>query len=121
MQGAAAAVKSAATWAYLSAALTGAIALYAMFYGPLLGFDGWEIGDALVLALIGWRVSRFSQGWTVISVAYWILSTSAKILEPQAGASPVEAVSILTLFAFINGLRGTRRYQTWTKRLEVSH
>ncbi len=46
---------------------------------PVLGFDGWGMADALVFAVMAWRVHRSSVNWAIagllfftVSKVYWV-------------------------------------------------
>ena len=117
--GAVNAVNTAATWALLAAAVTGTIAIYAFFFNSIAGFDGTAFGDAILLTVVGWRIRRFSQGWAIVGLIYWISNMLYKLSTPQTGVSPIGIISILILFGFINGIRGIRAFEKLSKRPEL--
>ena len=121
VQSAADTVRNAAAYAYLVAAVTGTLATYAMFYGAVWGFDGWAVGDALFLALVGWRISKFSQPWAIVGVTYWVVNMASKLSTPQLGLRPVGFISILILLGFINGVRGIRAYNSLSKQRDADN
>lgn len=104
--------------AAIVAVVTGTIAIYAMFYGPVMGFDGWSLGDALLMVIVGWRIRQLSRPWAVVGLIYWIGNMGTKLVEPQRGLTPVGVVSIIILLGFINGVRGTSAFYKFSKRPE---
>ena len=43
---------------------------------PVLGFDGWGMADALVFAVMAWRVHRSSVNWAITGLLF---STASKV------------------------------------------
>lgn len=109
------AVRTASATACIVAAITGAVAIYTMVVGPLWGFDGWSIVDALILLLASWRIRKFSQPWAIATIIYWVGNMAVKASHPQPGLAPVGIISILILLGFVNGVRAIRAYNRLTK------
>ena len=118
VQSAAKAVRDASMYAYWVAAVTASFSVWAMFYGPVLGIDGFGIFDAAAMVFIAWRISNFSETWTTIAILYWGGNILYKATtQPELGS--VGVVSILILLGFINGLRGVIGFSKFSRRPEV--
>jgi hypothetical protein len=102
------ATRSGAYAAVIVAVLTAAISLIAIgSKKPLMGMDGWGMVDALLFAVIAWRVFKFSFPWAVAGLllygveTFWRWST---VGVPKGAGIITTGFLIL---AFITGARGT--------------
>jgi hypothetical protein len=93
--------------AFVVSSLTAVISLIAAVRGSFLGYDAWSFIDSVFTAIIGWRIMRMSRVWAFVGLTYWILNVAARAINPTGTFSAVSIVTIIILFAFINGVRGT--------------
>ncbi|HEX9367133.1 MAG TPA: hypothetical protein VF921_10910 [Vicinamibacterales bacterium] len=100
--------------AFFVAGITALVAAIAIVNGPFLGFDGWSMVDAALMAVAGWRIKRHSRAWAVVAVVYWAYSIVIKVMTVPASATGGVLVSLFILMAFVGGARGAfalPRYQ----------
>ncbi len=97
--------KSGAYAAATVAVLTSAISLIALgAKKPVLGMDGWGIVDALLFAVIAWRMFKFSFPWAVVGLLLYCAEMAWKW---STGGFHNVVVPAFIILALIAGMRGT--------------
>lgn len=102
---------NAGMWAALvCAGVTTLFATVAVFsHGAIMGINGWAYVDALLFALIAWRIRARSKVFAVIGLGLFVLEKVFQFAtQPKAGVGIF--LAIVLLFAFISGVRGTFAY-----------
>ena len=112
-------IKNGWQTAFFVAVLTAAISIAAMVYGPIAGFDGSAIVDAVLVAFAGWRLMKFSRTWSVLLVVYWVFATGVQVLTPGATFGGGVVVKIFIGLAFLAAARGTFAYHRLSKSVAV--
>jgi hypothetical protein len=102
------AAKSGAYVAALIAVLNFLVSLVAIITKePFLGMDGWGLVDALLFAVIAWRLFKFSFPWAVVGLLLYF----AEIYSRWTTVGPTKSGGIVTtgliVLAFIACVRGT--------------
>jgi len=98
-------------WAALACA--GVIALIATVsvfaQASVIGIDPFAYVDALLFAIIAWRIRRRSRAFAVIGLVLFILEKIYQFAtQPMAYSGAIVAIALLVAFA--NGIRGTFAY-----------
>ncbi|UHQ20298.1 hypothetical protein LVB87_03815 [Lysobacter sp. KIS68-7] len=94
-----------------------AVAAITVVFTTIVVYAGEEIGgigpyayvDAVMFAVIGWRIRRHSRGFAVAGLALWIVEKGYQIAMTDAAKSGA-IMGILLLLMFISGVRGTFAY-----------
>lgn len=101
-------IRMGSTAGFVSAALTLIVAIVALSVPGALdaaGFDGWMIGDAVLIAALAWRIRHGSRVAAVMLLAYFIM---AKIsLALSSGRVAGFGLAIIFIVFFFNAARGT--------------
>jgi len=98
-------------WAALfCAAVTAVVATVALLTShALMGIGPLAYIDALLLAIIGWRIRRRSRVFAVIGLALFIVEKIFQFATQHQAYFGI-FMAVVLLFAFINGVRGTFAY-----------
>lgn len=97
--------------AYFVAILTGIIALIAFSTGESIGgIDEYAIVDVLLMGLAGLGMQFYSRTAAVGALVLFVLGKIAMISEGTMNAGGW-FMTVIIIFAFINGIRGTFAYQ----------
>jgi ABC-type polysaccharide/polyol phosphate export permease len=109
-----AATKPAVGASCFVAAVTGLLAVLSIFYHkPIVGLDGWGLVDAIIFALIAWRISKVSRAWAVVGLLMYLLEVGYKLATNPSSALGI--VTIIFILTYINGIRGTFAYHQYRK------
>jgi hypothetical protein len=96
------------------AALTALLAVLSIFYHkPIFGIDGWGLIDAVIFALIAWRISKLSRTWAVVGLLMYLLEVGYKLATNPTGALGV--LTIIFILTYINAIRGVFAYRRYRK------
>lgn len=111
MEGAKKATAQGYCIAYFVAILTGIIALIAFSAGESIGgIDEYAIVDVLLMALAGLGMQFYSRTAAVGALVLFVLGKIAMISEGTMNVGGW-VMTVIIIFAFINGIRGTFAYQ----------
>ena len=87
------------------AAVTALIAILSIVYRkPMLGLDAWGLIDAVIFALIAWRISKVSRAWAIVGSLMYLLEVGYKLVMNPSGALGV--LTIIFILTYINAIRG---------------
>ncbi|PWT92000.1 MAG: hypothetical protein C5B54_04280 [Acidobacteria bacterium] len=95
-------------------AVTAVVSLLAILVQQsILGYDGWNLIDALIFALVAWGIRGFSRFWAWIGLLLWSVGLIQKVLDLFNGSSfrTLSFVSVIILLGLISGVRGTAAYR----------
>jgi hypothetical protein len=96
------------------AAVTALAALLSMVYHkPILGLDGWGLVDAVIFALIAWRISKVSRTWAIVGLLMYLLEVGYKLATNPSGALGI--LTIIFILIYINAIRGAFAYHRYRK------
>ena len=96
------------------AAVTALFAILSIVYHkPIFGLDGWGLVDALIFALIAWRISKMSRAWAVVGLLMYLLEVGYKLATNPSGALGV--LTIIFILTYINAIRGAFAYHRYRK------
>lgn len=99
--------------AYFVAILTGIIVLIAVTTGEsIAGIDAYGIVDVLLMALAGLGMQFYSRIAAVGALLLFVLGKVVMLSEGNMNAGGW-VMSVIIIFAFINGIRGTFAYQNF--------
>ena len=103
-----------AMWAsYIVAGATTLLAVLSITSGKaILGVSGWSLLDAVLFAIIGWRISRLSRAWAIVGLCLYILEAVSSIGSRGLG---IGVLTIIFIIAYINAVRGTFAYHRLAK------
>lgn len=108
------ATKAAVGVSGLIAAMTALLAVLSMFdHLPILGLDEWGLLDAVIFALIAWRISKVSRAWAVVGLLMFLVEMGAKLATNPSGALGV--MTIIFMLTYINAIRGAFAYHQYRK------
>ena len=80
---------------------------------PVLGIDAWAYIDAILMAIVAWRVKRFSRAFALGGTALFIIEKTVQFLSQDA----FRMAFILSIF-LINGTRGVFVYNRFKPSLD---
>jgi hypothetical protein len=102
------AAKSGAHVAVLIAILNSAVSLVAIVTKePFLGMDGWGLTDALLFAVIAWRIYKFSFPWAIVGLLLYLAEICWRWTTFSPPPGPGIIITSLIILALIAGVRGT--------------
>ncbi len=108
------ATKSAVGVSGFIAAVTALAAILSLVYHkPILGIDGWGLADAVIFALIAWRIAKVSRAWAIIGLLMYLFEVVYKLATSPSGALGI--LTIIFILTYINAIRGTFAYQRYRK------
>ena len=83
---------------------------------PILGLDAWAYVDAILMAIVAWRINHFSRVFAICGVALGVLNVIVTVATPLPGqGSTAFAAAIYGMIVFfINGARGVFAYNRFT-------
>lgn len=93
--------------AFIVAAVTSVLMLYAHFKEPLLNVTDWSFVDVLAFAFIAFGIGKMSRIAAVAGLVFYLVG------QAVIWAAPGPKNVVLTLFltmAFVNAVRGTISY-----------
>jgi hypothetical protein len=106
------ATKAAIGISYFVAALTALFAVLSLVYQkPIFGLDAWSFVDAILFAVIGWRMGKMSRGWSVVGVVLYVFEAFFSLATKAGG---IGVLTIVFILAYINAVRGTFAYHRYT-------
>jgi len=88
------------------------IALVANTY--ILAIDAWAYFDAVLFALIAWRIRRRSGAFAVAGLCLFIFEKLIQFSQPEVASSGA-VMALLFLLFFINGVRGTFAFHRYSR------
>jgi hypothetical protein len=92
-------------WAYAVAGLTALLAIIGMVGSTtIMGIGPLALIDAVLFAVVGWRVWNGSRPWAVTGLALYCLEIVFDVINHPPG---VGILTIIVLLALVNGVRGT--------------
>jgi len=78
-------------------------------HGAIMGINGWAYVDALLFAVIAWRIRARSKAFAVAGLTLFALEKVFQFAtQPKAAVGIFLAIALL--LAFISGVRGTFAY-----------
>jgi hypothetical protein len=96
------------------AALTALLAVLSIFYHkPIFGIDGLGLIDAVIFALIAWRISKASRIWAIVGLLMYLAEVGYKLATNPSGALGV--LTIIFILTYINAIRGAVAYHRYRK------
>lgn len=96
------AIKDGSLAAFISAGVSAAVAVMSIATGkPFLGFNGWSLVDAGLIAIFGWRIRAGSLPWVATTIVYWIVNFTNTLAD---GGRP-GVVAFIFLLAYVNAGR----------------
>jgi len=98
---------------FIAAVTALAAVLSIVYHKPILGLDGWGLIDALIFALIAWRISKASRTWAVLGLLMYLVEVGYKLATNPSGARGV--LTIIFILAYINAIRGAFAYHRYRK------
>ena len=99
------AAKSGAGGALIVAVCTGGLAILAITTGrSYAGIDGYGLFDAIMFALIAWRIFRYSFPWAVFGLLLEVAELCWKLSNYP---SSMGVITVIILLALIASVRGT--------------
>ena len=108
------ATKAAAGVSGFIAAVTALIAILSIVYRkPMLGLDAWGLIDAVIFALIAWRISKVSRAWAIVGLLMYLLEVGYKLVTNPSGALGV--LTIIFILTYINAIRGAFAYHRFRR------
>lgn len=112
---------NAGFWAALiCAVITAVVASISVFAkSAVMGIDSMAYVDALLFAVIAWRIRRRSRGFAVAGLVLFLIEKIFQFAtQPKAVVGILMAVALL--MAFITGVRGTFAYHRMAAARELS-
>jgi hypothetical protein len=91
-------------WAFAVAGITTLLAVISMAGAPIMGMSAWSLLDAVLFAVVGWRVWNGSRPWAVTGLVVYCLEIAMNVIEHPPG---VGILTIVVVLALVNGVRGT--------------
>jgi hypothetical protein len=108
------ATKSAVGVSGFIAAVTALAAVLSIVYHkPILSLDGWGLVDAVIFALIAWRISKVSRTWAIVGLLMYLFEVGYKLVTSPSGALGV--LTIIFILTYINAIRGAFAYHRYRK------
>lgn len=110
------ATKSGYFAAVFVAAATAVVATISIMLGnDMIPIDGWAYIDAVLFAVIAWRIKNYSRIFAVIGVVLFIIE-KAMLAQTQGAAG--WPLAIILLLMLITGARGTFAYHKYARMPE---
>jgi hypothetical protein len=99
-------MQQGATAAAINSAITAALSITAIYlHHPVTGLDGWGLLDALVFAVVAWRMYRLSLGWAIAGLLFFAYGQiDVTIHTHRSAASFIIAAGFLLYY--IHAVRG---------------
>lgn len=103
-------------WAAVAvAALTAVFATIAIVAGTdILALDAWAYVDAVLFALIAWRIKRRSRVFAVAGLCLFIVEKVVQFSQPEIPSSGA-VMAVLFLLFFVGGVRGTFAFHRFSR------
>jgi hypothetical protein len=96
------------------AAVTALVAVLSIVYHkPILGLDGLGLIDAVIFALIAWRISKVSRFGAVVGLLIYLLEVGYKLATNRSGALGV--LTVIFILTYINAIRGAFAYHRYRR------
>ena len=73
----------------------------------------WGLVDAVIFALIAWRISKVSRTWAVVGLLMYLLEVGYKLATNPSGALGI--LTIIFILMYISAIRGTFAYHRYRK------
>ncbi len=107
-----AATKSAVGVSGFIAAVTALLSILSIAYRkPIGGIDAWGLADAVIFAVIAWRIHKMSRAWAIVGILMYLLEVGYKLVTSPSGALGV--LTIVFILAYISAIRGTFAYHRY--------
>jgi hypothetical protein len=98
------------------ASVTALFAVLSMFGVQILaGYSPSALLDAAAFGIVAWRIYRMSRAWALVGMLGFIAERAYSLYARGFAAGAGSIVSIVILFAFINGVRGTFAFHKLSK------
>ena len=103
-------------WAALAVALiTAVFATIALVANTdILAINAWAYFDAVLFALIAWRIKRRSRAFAVAGLCLFIIEKIVQFSQPEVASSGA-VMAVLFLLLFISGVRGTFAFHRFSR------
>lgn len=112
LESAASAARSGFWAAAIVAAVTAAVATWAAVSGSsVLSINSWAYLDAILFAVIAWRIRRYSRAFAVAGMLLFTVEKALLFVENGAAGWPL---ALVLLLMFIAGVRGTVAYHRFS-------
>jgi len=96
------------------ACVTALVAVLSIVYHkPIIGLDGWGLVDAVIFAVIAWRISKVSRAWAIVGLLMYLLEVGYKLATNPSGALGI--LTIIFILAYISAIRGAFAYHRYRK------
>jgi hypothetical protein len=101
------------------AAVTALAAILSIAYRkPVFGLDGWGLADAVIFALIAWRISKVSRTWAIVGLLMYLVEVGYTLATNPSGALGI--LTIIFILAYVNAICGAFAYHRYRKAGNVS-
>jgi len=98
---------------FIAAVTALAAILSIVYHKPIFGLDGWGLVDAVIFALIAWRISKMSRAWAVVGLLMYLLEVGYKLATNPTGALGV--LTIVFILMYTGAIRGTFAHHRYRK------
>ncbi len=90
------------------ASVTALFSVLAVFDIRILpGFSPLSLVDAVLFAIVAWRIYRMSRAWALVGLLGYASERAYSIYAHGSTATAGWVVGIVILLGFVNGVRGT--------------
>ena len=97
--------------ALIVASLTGLLSLLSLaLQTVILGIPPAALLDAVIFALVGWRIFKMSRAWAVTGMVLYLAETAYGFSRGRIGV-----IAVVFLFAFLNAIRGTFAFHRYSQ------
>ena len=92
-------------WAAFVAGLTALLSFISLGTGQsVMGITQWSLIDAVLFAVVAWRIWCGSRAWAVAGLGIYCLGVLYRVVTQPPG---IGILTIIIILALINGVRGT--------------
>ena len=97
--------------ALIVAGLTALLALLSLTLQTVIfGIPPAALLDAVIFAVVGWRIFKMSRAWAVAGMVLYLVETAFGLSRGRFGA-----IAVIFLFAFVNAIRGTFAFHRFSQ------
>jgi hypothetical protein len=101
------------------AAVTALLSILSIIYRkPIGGVDGLGLIDAVVFAVIAWRIHKMSRAWAIVGILMYLFEVGYKLVTSPSGALGI--LTIVFILSYISAIRGTFAYHRYRPTGAVS-
>lgn len=98
------ALRTAAGFAAFQAVIIAIVAIIAIVVRhPIIGLNAWALLDSALMAIVSWRLSKFSLAWAIVAVIYQTANVIERVSE--AGTTGL-FIGLAFLLIYIGAVRG---------------